>query len=99
MLVENSEGRNIHRTDIGDKWALWEVGEDGIPRILSVNDNITDRPALRWPHTPLPECRPGYIEFGPGNYPTLAVAIDLLPEYEECLWEAVRMEHRTASGQ
>ncbi|MFF0491021.1 hypothetical protein ACFYTQ_18530 [Nocardia sp. NPDC004068] len=94
MLLYETMGHATHRTDLGDKIAVWEVDGSGVPRILFLHDHTTGRPAYRWPGTPLRGYPSGHISFGPDTYPTLATAIALLPEYEATLWEAVRAEHR-----
>ncbi|MFF0492940.1 hypothetical protein ACFYTQ_28260 [Nocardia sp. NPDC004068] len=93
MLLYETVGRARHRTNLGDKTAVWEV-YDGVPRILFLHDHTSGRAAYLWPDKPLPGYPTGHISFDPDDYPTLATAISLLPQYEETLWEAVRVEHR-----
>ncbi|MFC9894224.1 hypothetical protein ACFVMC_11075 [Nocardia sp. NPDC127579] len=68
--------------------------------MLFVNVN-NGRPAYRWPNLPMPNCHTGHIAFGPeaDQNPTLAEAIDRLPEYETTLWEAVRLEFLATVGE
>lgn len=96
MRTFTHDHRSVHRTDLGNMCATWEVGDDGVPRVLFVNDATSPAPAYRWPNVPLPQCRTGHVAFGPEVYPTLAEAILMLPQYETTLWESVRIEFRTA---
>lgn len=98
MLVSEQQDRATFRTEVQGLRATWLV-EQGIPRIMFVNEVGSDRPAYRWtgpgePGIPLPACDNGHIAFPAGDYPTLAEVAVLLPEYEETLWEEVRAEFR-----
>lgn len=97
MRVSSHGDRSIYRTDLGTMRATWEI-RSGIPRVLFINDHTSKRRAFRWPDEPMPACRTGHIAFGPEDYPTLAEAIVLLPEYETTLWEHVRAEYRAESS-
>ena len=75
--------------------AVWSVAGPS-PVVLFVDDDErSDRPAYRWPAEPMPACRPGHIAFGPGEYPSLERAREMLPEYGP-LWDAVEADIRAA---
>ncbi len=92
MRVFKHKNRSVFCTDLGTMRATWEVGHDGVPRILFVNDSTSSAPAFRWPDLPMPSCKAGHIAFEPGHRPALAEVIELLPQYENTLWEHVHME-------
>ncbi|MGF6883468.1 hypothetical protein ABIA39_004872 [Nocardia sp. GAS34] len=91
MRVFEHGDRSVWRTDLGNMCATWEIGGDQVPRVLFVSDFTSSTPAYRWPDIPMPSCRTGHVAFGP-EYPTLAEATELLPQYETTLWEHLRLE-------
>lgn len=95
MLVYKTQTDETHRTDLGNMKVTWHI-RAGVPYIAFIDDYTSAKPAYRWPDLPMPSCRTGHIAFEPEEYPTLAEAIELLPEYETTLWEHVRNDLRVA---
>lgn len=98
MIISSHDGTEIHRTYALEAriMCMWEVNEGGVPRICFMRDNARRLPPIIWPDIPLTGHATGTIAFD--AYPTLAAAMELLPEYTETLWEAIRREF-TRSGE
>lgn len=84
----------LRSSEAGGARAAWRLrgAEVGV---MFIEDPGSNRPAMRWPDTPMPAVDPGHIAFGPARYPTLAEVREILPEYA-ALWDAVAEDHREA---